>query len=348
MRLNYLLMIAFAVVLISCGGKKEPGNDDNMPALDPKSEQELFDKAKGVFGVMPTKMPGSENDTPEMVELGKKLYFDTRLSVNGEQSCNTCHDVEAKAGVDNLPVSPGAIEGKEGVRNSPTVLNAGFHFVQFWDGRSPDLVDQAKGPILNPDEMAFETEAQVEETLGAVPEYQEMFAKAFPDDEKPLSFHNTAVAIAAFERTLISRSRYDDYIAGINNAMNNTEKRGMKLFIETGCITCHTGHQFGANIYQKMGLVNAYENKEDKGRFDVTGNEADKYMFKVASLRNVALTQPYFHDGAVNDLSEAVKKMAWMSLGKELKDQEVEQIVAFLKALTDKKLEQQMNQTASN
>lgn len=340
MRLKFLLMIAFAMFLVACGGKKEAGNDDGMPALDPKEAQNLFDNAKSIFGVMPAKMPGSENDTPEMIELGKKLYFETKLSKTGTQSCNTCHNIETMAGTDNLPVSPGAIEGKKGRRNSPTVLNAGYHFVQFWDGRSPDLVDQAKGPILNPDEMAFETEAQVEEAIGAIPEYQEMFKKAFPTSDKSLSFQNIAEAIAAFERTLISRSRYDDFMDGNRGALSNTEQRGMKLFIETGCITCHTGHQFGANMYQKMGLVHAYENTEDMGRYEVTKEETAKYMFKVASLRNVTLTYPYFHDGAVQDLSEAVKKMAWMNLGKELKPEEIDQIVAFLNALTDKKLEQ--------
>lgn len=339
MRFKHLILFAFAAFMISCGGKDD-AQSDGMPALDPKESQELYDKAKAIFGVQPAKMPGSENDTPELVELGKKLYFDTKLSVNGTQSCNTCHNIEGNvAGVDNLPVSPGAIEGKIGRRNSPTVLNAGFHFVQFWDGRSPDLIDQAKGPILNPDEMAFETEAQVEEVIGAVPEYQEMFKIAFPNAEKALTFQNIAEAIAAFERTLISRSRYDDYMDGNRGALTNTEQRGMKLFIETGCITCHTGHQFGANMYQKMGLVYPYENTEDMGRFEVTQEETAKYMFKVASLRNVALTNPYFHDGAIKDLAEAVKKMAWMNLGKELPQNEIDQIVAFLNALTDKKLE---------
>lgn len=340
MRFKFLTMIAFAIFLVACGGKKEAENNDGMPALDPKESQNVYDNAKSIFGVMPAKMPGSENDTPEMIELGKKLYFETKLSMNGTQSCNTCHNIETTAGVDNLSVSPGAIQGKKGRRNSPTVLNAGFQFVQFWDGRSPDLVDQAKGPILNPDEMAFETEAQVEEVIGAIPEYQEMFKKAFSTSEKPLSFQNIAEAIAAFERTLISRSRYDDFMDGNRGALSNTELRGMKLFIETGCITCHTGHQFGGNMYQKMGLVHPYENTKDMGRYEVTKEESAKYMFKVAPLRNVALTYPYYHDGAVQDLSEAVKKMAWMNLGKELKQDEIDQIVAFLNALTDKKLEQ--------
>lgn len=339
MYLRLSIFTAILIVAVACGG----GNDESeggmkMPALDPKSETELFNKAKSIFGTLPEQMPGAENDTPAEVELGKKLYFETALSINNTQSCNTCHNIEGGAGVDGKRVSPGAIEGKEGRRNSPTVFNAGFHFAQFWDGREKDLVGQAKGPILNPDEMALESEEQAVERIKAIEEYHDMFKAAYPDQEDPITYQNIAEAIAAFERTLISKAKFDEYVEGNQDALSNAEKRGLKMFIETGCITCHTGPNFGGTLYQKMGLVNAYENKEDMGRFEVTGVESDKYMFKVASLRNVELTAPYYHDGAVEKLEDAVQKMAWMNLGKELTPTDIDQIVAFLKTLTDPKL----------
>ncbi len=333
-KLLFTLMVTF---LISCGGKQD---DEQKTQLTPVEEQTLYDRAKQLFGALPDKMPGSENDTEALIELGKKLYFETKLSVNNTQSCNTCHDItNGMAGVDNKPLSPGAIEGKIGTRNSPTVFNAGFQFAQFWDGRSPDLVEQAKGPILNPLEMAMPDEKTVEKTIAAIDEYKEMFNKAFPNVKKPITFHNIAVAIAAFERTLVSKSRFDDYVNGNRDALTVQEKKGMKSFIDNNCIMCHTGPLLGGSLYQKMGLINPYENTEDLGRYEVTKLESDKYMFKVAMLRNVALTHPYFHDGKVEKLEDAVKKMAWLNLGKELPDNEVADIVAFLNSLTDKNLE---------
>lgn len=326
-------------MLISCGGKQEP-QDKGMPELTVQEQNDLMVKAKSLFGVLPDKMPGGENDTPELIELGKKLYFETKLSINNTQSCNTCHDITNNmAGVDNKPVSPGAKDKVSGTRNSPTVFNAGYHFVQFWDGRAKDLKEQAKGPILNPVEMAMPTEKEVEKIIGDVPEYKELFVKAFPADKGKVSYDNIAHAIAAFERTLISKSRYDQWIAGNSKALTSVELMGMKHFIETGCITCHTGPLFGGNMYQKMGLVHPYENQKDQGRYDITKVEADKMMFKVPTMRNVALTQPYFHDGAEPTLKGSIEKMAWLNLGKKLTPEETEHIEAFLKALTDVNLE---------
>lgn len=331
---KFFYILFFAFVLVSCGGKKE----GEVKKLTDAEEQELLTKASSIFGVLPNKMPGSENDTPELIELGKKLYFETKLSVNNTMSCNTCHDINNLAGVDNKPVSPGAVPGKVGTRNTPTVFNAGFQFVQFWDGRSPDLKDQAKGPILNPVEMAMPNEKEVEKVISSIPEYQEMFKKAYPNDKKPITFDNIANAIAAFERTLVSKSRYDEWITGNKDALTNEEKVGLKHFIEVGCITCHTGPLFGGNIYQKMGLVKPYYNTKDLGRYEVTKQESDKFMFKVAMLRNVELTYPYFHDGSVNKLEDAIKIMADINLGKQLTDEQLKTITAFLKSLTDPKL----------
>ncbi|MGB9770826.1 MAG: cytochrome c peroxidase [Candidatus Kapaibacteriota bacterium] len=329
-----LFLFAIVLILVSCGGKKE----GEVKKLSEADEQELLTKASSIFGVLPNKMPGSENDSPELIELGKKLYFETKLSVNNTMSCNTCHDINNLAGVDNKPTSPGAIEGKIGTRNTPTVFNAGFQFAQFWDGRAADLKEQAKGPILNPVEMAMPNEKEVEKVISSIPEYQEMFQKAFPNEKKPITFDNIAHAIAAFERTLVSKSRFDNWIAGDKNALTDEEKVGLKNFIEVGCITCHTGPLFGGNLYQKMGLVKPYYNTKDLGRYEVTKQESDKFMFKVAMLRNVELTYPYFHDGSAKTLEEAVKIMADINLGKQLTDEQLRSIVTFLKALTDPNL----------
>lgn len=325
-----------AILFTSCGIDKESNN--NFPDLSKAEKEEIFNKAKSVFnGPLPDKMPGSENDTPELISLGEKLYHDVRLSLHNNQSCNTCHDVN-NAGVDKLPVSDGSAVGKIGRRNSPTVYNAGFHFAQFWDYRSPDLVDQAKGPILNPDEMGMPDEATVVNKISAIEEYQKLFPIAYPKEENPITYQNIANAIGAFERTLVSKSKFDDYLAGQHQALNNAEIKGLKDFMDAGCITCHTGSTLGGNMAQKMGLAKPYRNKEDMGRYEVTKNEAEKYMFKVASLRNVELTEPYYHDGSVNKLEDAVSEMADVNLGKNLTKEELASITTFLKALTDEKL----------
>lgn len=337
MKRFYCLFFMVSLVLISCGGKKEEPKEGSK--MNPMEQTELFTKAKQIFGVLPDKMPGSDNDTPELIELGKKLYNDTRLSVNNTESCNTCHDLNnGKAGVDNKPTSDGAHPGKVGRRNSPTVLNAGYQFAQFWDGRAADLKEQAKGPILNPDEMAMASEKEVIKVVSGAADYKDLFDKAYPKEKEKITYDNIANAIAAFERTLISKCRFDAYVGGDQNALNDQEKMGLKTFIDVGCITCHTGPLFGGTMYQKAGLIHPYENTKDLGRYEVTKVETDKYMFKVPILRNIELTYPYFHDGAVPTIEDAVKKMAYINLGKELKPEELSDIVAFLKALTDTKL----------
>jgi cytochrome c peroxidase len=296
---------------------------------------ELRQTAKLLIDVMPSRMPGSENDTPAQVELGKKLYFDVRLSVNDSQSCNTCHRVDEKrGGVDNEPTSAGA-HGQRGNRNSPTVLNAGFYIAQFWDGRAKDLVEQAKGPVLNPVEMAMPSEAEVVKKLGAVKEYQDLFARAFPTATEKITYDNIARAIAAFERTLITYDRFNDFLKGDDQALNAKELEGLELFINTGCTTCHNGPAMGGGSFQKVGLINEYKT-EDKGRFEFTKDEDDIGKFKVPSLRNIALTAPYFHHGRYKTLAEVVKLMAYHQLDKRLSDAEADTLVAFLKTLTDK------------
>lgn len=297
--------------------------------------KDLQGKAKQIIGALPEKMPGSENDTAELVSLGKKLYFEKKLSLNETQSCNSCHNVEGKgAGVDNLPTSPGAF-GKNGDRNSPTVLNAGFHFVQFWDGRAADLKAQAKGPILNPVEMAMPSEKEVLKRLSEDVEYPSLFAKAYPDEKSPLTYENLAGAIASFERTLVTSSRFDDFINGDYKAISQAEQEGFKSFMAAGCTSCHSGNLLGGNSYRKIGQVNEYKTN-DLGLYNVTKKAEDKFFFKVPSLRNIALTGPYFHDGQVKTLEDAVKKMAYHQLGMNLSDEETNKIVTFLGTLSDK------------
>lgn len=294
----------------------------------------LQKQAGQIFGVLPKTMPGAEADSAEMIALGEKLYMDKRLSVNDSQSCNSCHNVTDNGpGVDNTKFSPGAIKGKFGGRNAPTVWNAGFQLAQFWDGRSEDLKAQAKGPILNPVEMAMPSEVAVVKKIAAIGGYQAAFKKAFNADDA-ITYDNLAHAIAAFERTLITEDRFDQYMSGDQQALNDQEKTGLQAFINTGCAACHNGSTLGGNMYQKLGLVNAYDNQADQGRFDLTKNDADKMFFKVPMLRDVARTTPYFHDGSVKTLNEAVKQMAWLQTGRQLDDKTTDDIVAFLSALS--------------
>lgn len=316
-----ILLLPLSLAALSCGVSSD--------------DEALLAQAKTTFGTLPDRMPGSEGDTGEMVALGKRLYFDTAISVNGTQSCNTCHPVDGgRPGADNLPTSPGAL-GKMGTRNSPTVFNAGLHKLQFWDGRAKDLIEQAKGPILNPDEMAMPNPDHVITQIRLDASYADDFAGAFPSDPAPVSFDNVARAIAAFERTLITRDRFDDYLRGDVNALTAEEKRGLRLFINTGCISCHRGPLVGAELLQKVGVFNPYENTEDIGRQKVTGRAGDRFVFKVPSLRNVSRTAPYFHDGRVVSLADAVEKMAWMQLDRKLTPEETQLIVKFLTALAD-------------
>jgi cytochrome c peroxidase len=287
---------------------------------------------KNAFAPLPDNAATAEYPlSPERVALGKKLYFDTRLSINNKMSCNSCHKLET-FGVDNEPTSPGH-EGKRGGRNSPSVYNAALHVAQFWDGRAKDVEAQALGPILNPGEMGMPSEAAVVERLKNDPKTVAEFAAAFPGEATPLTYANVGKAIGAFERTLLTPSRFDSYLKGDENALTSAEKSGGRLFVQTGCTACHMGATLGGQMYQKLGLVKDYPTK-DMGRFEVTKSEADRKMFKVPSLRNVAKTGPYFHDGSVKTLNEAISQMAEYQLGKKLSQEDVESIALFLGSLT--------------
>jgi cytochrome c peroxidase len=296
------------------------------------SREALQARARAVLGVLPADAPNPENPfTPEKIDLGRMLYYENRMSINEKLSCNSCHDL-ANFGVDNEPTSPGH-EGKRGARNSPTVYNAALHVAQFWDGRAKDVEEQAKGPVLNPVEMGMPDADYVVKVLRAIPGYHPLFAAAFPGEAEPITYDNVARAIGAFERKLMTPSRFDDFLNGQLDALSDAELAGLETFLDVGCTTCHMGAPVGGLLYQKLGLVHPYETK-DLGRYEVTKNEVDRHFFKVPSLRNVEKTGPYFHDGSVATLPEAVRLMAWHQLGKQLSDADVASIVTFLGALT--------------
>lgn len=268
---------------------------------------------------------------PGQVELGKKLWFDPRLSRSGFISCNSCHNL-GMGGSDNLPTSIGH-NWQEGPINSPTVLNSSLNFVQFWDGRAADLKEQAGGPIANPMEMAFTHDLAVE-ILESIPAYKEEFKKVFGKDE--ITIDEITQALASFEETLVTpNARFDLWLKGDDNAINDQELRGYLTFKNSGCVACHNGVAVGGNTFQKMGVVEPYvTDNESAGVAGVTGNDIDRMRFKVPTLRNVELTYPYFHDGAANTLGEAVDIMGRLQLGRKFTDNEIEDIVAFLKTLT--------------
>ena len=309
---------------------------ENATVFDKAKKAELRELANSLFGPLPDAMPGSENDTDYLRHLGEKLYFDTGLSKNNTISCNSCHRVDqGLGGVDNASGSTGAF-GDIGDRNAPTVLNAGFQLAQFWDGRAEDLKAQAKGPVLNPIEMAMPHEGAELDSIRMDDTYRSLFKKAFPKSDPSITYDNVAEAIASFERTLITEDRFDDFLKGDDEALTQKELGGLETFTSIGCTTCHTGPLLGGSAYQKVGLVFPYENFSDIGREAVTKDEDDKYKFKVPTLRNIAITGPYFHDGGVATLGFAVRKMAYMQLGQQLTTEQTESILAFLGALTDK------------
>lgn len=287
------------------------------------------------FKVLPAVMDSAANPiTDDKVDLGRMLYYDARLSKGQDVSCNTCHAL-TKYGVDDESesVSTGH-KGQKGTRNSPTVYNAAGHFVQFWDGRAATIEEQAGGPILNPVEMAMPDAKHVVAVLKSMPEYVAAFGKAFPGEGDPVTYDNAGKAIGAFERKLVTAARWDKFLAGDQAALNDAEKAGLNKFLDTGCQMCHSGAYMGGSMFQKLGAVQPWPQTADQGRFGVTKQDADKMVFKVPSLRNIEKTAPYYHDGSVKTLDDAVAKMAQYQLGKPLGKEDVDSVVTFLKTLT--------------
>ena len=286
------------------------------------------------FQPLPKEFASEENPiTEKKVSLGRQLFYDTRLSLNGKISCNSCHALDTY-GVDRRATSVG-FNDQLGNRNSPTVYNSALHVAQFWDGRSANVEEQAKGPILNPVEMAMPSANAVVDVLETIPGYVEAFRLAFPEDRDPVTYQNLAFAIGAFERKLVTeKNRFDQLLDGKNDALSKEEKSGLETFVRTGCTACHSGAGLGGKLFQKLGLVRPWPKIQDSGREAITGIQADRHVFKVPSLRNIAMTGPYLHDGSISSLEEVTKLMAWHQLGQDLNDQQIQSIVAFLKSLT--------------
>lgn len=325
------LVIVLALPVSAANAQKAQAIDDTA----------LMKQAQGISAPIPTEPPKLEGNplTLEKVELGRMLWFEPRLSSSQILSCNSCHNL-AIGGDDNQETSIGH-GWQAGPRNSPTVFNAVFNAAQFWDGRAEDLKEQAKGPIQASVEMNNHPE-RVLETLQSMPEYVERFKYAFPDDKSPLSFDNVTRAIEAFEATLLTpNSLFDRYLAGDVKALNEQQKRGLQTFMNSGCAACHGGVNLGGQQYFPFGVVERPGSdilpRNDKGRFAVTNTVTDEYVFRAVPLRNVALTPPYFHSGKVWDLGQAVGIMGVAQLGRELNEQEIEDIVAFLWTLNGEK-----------
>ncbi|SFT74723.1 cytochrome c peroxidase [Pseudovibrio denitrificans] len=302
------------------------------------AQSELLEEARSYFKPIPHAVPTVKGNTitREKIDLGRKLFFDPRLSLSGLLSCNSCHNL-GMGGDDNLETSIGH-GWQKGPRNAPTVLNAVFNLAQFWDGRAEDLKEQAKGPVQAGVEMAS-TPERVEAVLNSMPGYTEQFARAFPGEDKATNFDNMAKAIEAYEATLITpASKFDLFLEGNENALNAQEKQGLQAFMDTGCAACHGGVNIGGEGYYPFGVVEKpgadVLPANDKGRFAVTQTAEEEYVFRASPLRNIELTAPYFHSGKVWDLKQAVAIMASSQLGAELTDEDIDAITAFLKTLT--------------
>ncbi|KEO60624.1 cytochrome-c peroxidase [Thioclava indica] len=301
-------------------------------------DAELRAEAKGYFEAIPLQAPMLEGNvlSRDRIELGKKLFFDPRMSRSGLFSCQSCHNVGI-GGVDGLETSIGH-GWQKGPRNAPTMLNAVFNVAQFWDGRAPDLAEQAKGPLQASVEMN-NTPENLLATLNSMQPYVDEFKTSFPGEEDPVSFDNFAKAIEAFEATLITpNSAFDKFLMGQDAAMTDQEKRGLALFMDEGCAACHQGINVGGQDYYPFGLVEKpgadVLPEGDHGRFAVTETADDEYVFRAGPLRNIALTAPYFHSGTVWELRDAVAIMVDSQLGSDLSDEQIDDITAFLGALT--------------
>ncbi len=326
-------------LLPACGAeapKTPPGV--NHSAAELSDHKQLREEALTYFSPLPTVVEHPAGpDTPEKVALGNMLFLDPQLSTSGTISCNSCHQLDTY-GVDHTATSTG-VGGQMGTRNSPTVYNAALHTMQFWDGRATDVEQQAGMPVMNPIEMGIPTEGTLEKKLKGIAAYPPLFATAFPTDKDPLTYANIREAIGAFERTLMTPSRFDAFLKGEATALTAEETAGLRTFMSVGCTNCHMGPALGGTMLQKFGVHGDFRaltgsTTADQGRKQVTGAELDRDRFKVAGLRNVTRTAPYFHDGRVAELDKAIRIMGTVQLDTALTDREVNDLLAFLEVLT--------------
>lgn len=285
------------------------------------------------FAPLPARMdlPGKP-PSEALIDLGRMLFYEPVLSEGHDISCNSCHGLNAY-GADGRRVSFGH-RGQEGSHNAPSVYNAAGQIAQFWDGRAPTVEEQAKGPILNPSEMGMPNPKAVLDHMNSSPKYRAAFAAAFPGESNPITYDNVGRAIGAFERGLVTPSRWDAFLKGDTAALTAQEKRGAKTFVAAGCTNCHAGVTVGGQMFQKVGLVHPWPLKPDSGRYNVTKNPADLYVLKVPSLRNVEKTGPYFSFGEVASLDSAIALMGYHQLGLTLSNAQIQDIHAWLRTLT--------------
>ncbi len=351
---DYLLsgcsLAAMALVISACVDTGAPPNPRTMQAggvkrssgqiavkkqasLPPPSAAQLRQVAKKYFSPLPARMESAANPrTDEKIALGRALYYDKRLSKNHDVACNTCHLLD-NFGVDSKPVSNGH-RGQTGDRNSPTVFNAALQVAQFWDGREPTVEAQALGPLINPVEMAMPDHAAVMNTVSSIPGYVDQFKAAFPGEKKPVTAQNLGKAIGAFERGLTTPAAFDKFLTGDDAALSDDALRGLQLFVDAQCVTCHTGPGVGGTMYQKLGVIKPVPGIEDEGRIAVTQNPKDKFFFKVPILRNITKTAPYRHDGKIGTLDEMLDFMATYQIAKgKLSADEKKYLTAFLQSL---------------
>jgi len=301
-------------------------------------DETLMKRASQTLGPLPASMPAQENPiTNEKVQLGKMLFYEARISADGTVSCAKCHPMALYA-ADGLKKSIGH-DCKENPRNDPTVFNAARQISEHWIGNRTSVEDQAKQALVGAPSFGMPSYEAVEKILRSYKEYEILFKAAFPSDKEPVTVDNFAKAIGAFERTLVTPAPFDSFLKGNKDALTDKQKRGLELFMDQGCVGCHFSPFVGGQMYQKFGLFEPYQKytkseKVDEGRYAVTKNENDKFVFKVPVLRNVAMTPPYFHDGAVDKLEDAVWIMGKIQLGKDLSKAQIQDIVAFLHALT--------------
>lgn len=330
-----LLILLAVSAFVSCQQKNE--KTAFLPA-DTKEDSALVNKAKIYFKELPIRTEIATDPIKESrVKLGHLLFYDPRISKSGTTSCNSCHNL-SNYGVDNI-TSAQSPEGNPAGRNVPTVFNAALHNMYFWDGRALSLEEQPGKMVLNPDELSVPHLGFIINRLRSDSTYPLLFAASFPDDELPVSFTNLKKAIAAFERTLLSPSRFDVFMSGNLSALNEEEKAGLTLFMDAGCANCHNGVGIGGSSTQRFGIFTDYRTVtrsrvDDEGKMKVTGNTKDKDVFKVSGLRNVGMTYPYFHDGSIANLDTTVKIMGKVELNKKFTETEVKNIVSFLKTLT--------------
>ena len=305
-----------------------------------RPDAELVQQARDLFGTLPKVMASADNPvTPAKVMLGKTLFWESRISVDGTVSCSRCHPLGLYA-ADGLPKSVGN-RCRANPRNAPTILNASAQIAAHWIGNRLNVEDQARQALVGPPSFGMPSYEAAEARLRAIPGYEPLFRKAFPGEPAPVTAGNFALAIGAFERTLVTPTPFDAFLDGGRPGLDDAQKAGLKDFIETGCANCHSGVYFGGQSYRKFGLVEPYWNQTlspeiDEGRYAVTKNETDRYVFKVPVLRNVEMTSPYFHDGSVGRLDDAVWVMGKVQLGIDLAEARVSGLAAFLRALTGK------------